>query len=75
MSMRDPWAGVKSKSAPRHNGKRKEKKDEYLTLFDMRTEKEVVENVLAVAGKDESVRAVIRTDLLPGRKYQYYKSS
>lgn len=41
MSMRDPWAGVKSKSAPRHNGKRKEKKDEYLTLFDMRTEKEV----------------------------------
>ena len=38
----------------------------------MRTEKEVVENVLAVAGKDESVRAVIRTDLLPGRKYQYY---
>lgn len=27
--MRDLGAGVKSKSAPRHNGKRKEKKDEY----------------------------------------------
>ena len=38
----------------------------------MRTEKEVVEAVLDAAGKDESVRAVIRTNLLPKREYDYY---
>ncbi|MCR5848689.1 MAG: aminoglycoside 6-adenylyltransferase [Lachnospiraceae bacterium] len=38
----------------------------------MRTEKEVIENVLDVAGADESVRAVIRTNLLPKREYDYY---
>lgn len=38
----------------------------------MRTEKEIIENVLAVAGEDEAVRAVIRTNLLPKREYDYY---
>ena len=38
----------------------------------MRNETEVTENVLNVAEKDEAVRAVIRTDLLPKRKYGYY---
>ena len=37
-----------------------------------RTEKEVVEAVLDFAGKDESVRAVIRTNLFPKRKYGYF---
>ena len=36
-----------------------------------RTEKEVIEAVLDYAGKDESVRAVIRTNLLPKREYDY----
>ena len=38
----------------------------------MRSEKEVIDNVLNVAGEDEAVRAVIRTNLLPKRKYDYY---
>ena len=38
----------------------------------MRTEKEVINTVLNVAVEDESVRAVIRTNLLPKRKYDYY---
>ena len=38
----------------------------------MRTEKEVIETVLDAAGKDDSVRAVIRTNLLPKREYAYY---
>ena len=37
-----------------------------------RTEKEVIEAVLDYAGKDESVREVIRTNLLPKREYDYY---
>ena len=37
-----------------------------------RTEAEVIETVLDFAGKDESVRAVIRTNLLPKREYDYY---
>ena len=35
----------------------------------MRTEKEIIDSVLALARKDEGVRAVIRTDLLPVREY------
>ena len=35
----------------------------------MRTENDVLQNVLNVADKDETVRAVIRTNLLPKRKY------
>ena len=38
----------------------------------MRTEKDIIEAVLDIAGKDESVRAVIRTNLLPRRAYDYY---
>ena len=38
----------------------------------MRTEKEILETVLKAAGRDESVRAVIRTNLLPRRTYDYY---
>ena len=38
----------------------------------MRTENDVLQNVLNVADKDETVRAVIRTNLLPKRKYDYY---
>ena len=38
----------------------------------MRTEKEIIENVLDVAESDAAVMAVIRTDLLPERKYKYY---
>ena len=38
----------------------------------MRSEKEIIDTVLNAADKDESVRAVIRTDLLPKRKYEYY---
>ena len=38
----------------------------------MRTEHEVLQNVLTAAEKDERVRAVIRTNLLPRRKYDYY---
>ena len=38
----------------------------------MRTEKEVIETVLNAAGSDESVRAVVRTNLVPKRAYDYY---
>ena len=38
----------------------------------MRTEKEVFETVQDIAGRDECVRAVIRTDIIPKRKYEYY---
>ncbi len=38
----------------------------------MRTENEVLQNILSVADKEETVRAVIRTNLLPKRKYDYY---
>ena len=38
----------------------------------MRTEREVIGTVLDYAGKDESVRAVIRTNLVPKREYDYY---
>ena len=37
-----------------------------------RTEEEVIETVLDFAGKDESVRAVIRTNLFPKREFDYY---
>lgn len=37
----------------------------------MRSEGEIVDRVLAVAGADDAVRAVIRTDLLPVREYLY----
>lgn len=37
----------------------------------MRSEGEIVERVLAVAGADDAVRAVIRTDILPVREYLY----
>lgn len=37
----------------------------------MRTESEIISNVLQVAKADENVRAVIRTNLLPKRKYLY----
>ncbi len=37
-----------------------------------RSEKEVIEMVLDFAEKNESVRAVIRTNLLPKREYDYY---
>ena len=35
----------------------------------MRTEKEVIDTLLNVAVEDESVRAIIRTDLFPNRGY------
>lgn len=38
----------------------------------MRTESEVIDNVLELAEQDNEVRAVIRTDLLPIREYPYY---
>ena len=38
----------------------------------MRSEKEVIDAVLNAAGEDEAVRAVIRTNLLPKRDYDYY---
>ncbi len=38
----------------------------------MRTEQEIIETVLNAAGKDESVRAVIRTNLFPKRTYDYF---
>ena len=38
----------------------------------MRSEKEVLDAVLCVADADEAVRAVIRTNLVPKRKYDYY---
>ena len=38
----------------------------------MRTENEVLQDVLNAANRDETVRAVIRTNLLPKRKYDYY---
>ena len=41
-------------------------------MSEMRTEKEILETVLKAAGRDESVRAVIRTNLLPQRAYDYY---
>ena len=37
----------------------------------MRTESEIINNVTDVAKADENVRAVIRTELLPRRKYLY----
>ena len=40
---------------------------------EMRTEKEITEKVLDIANRDETVRAVIRTNLLPRRKYDYYQ--
>ena len=41
-------------------------------MSEMGTEKEILETVLKAAGRDESVRAVIRTNLLPRRAYDYY---
>ena len=38
----------------------------------MRNEGEVLDAVLSVATADEAVRAVIRTNLVPKRKYDYY---
>ena len=35
----------------------------------MRTEREIIDSVLALAAEDDGVRAVIRTDLLPVREY------
>ena len=37
----------------------------------MRTEKEIVKNILEYAGSDDNVRAVIRTELMPVREYLY----
>ncbi|MBR4501163.1 MAG: aminoglycoside 6-adenylyltransferase [Clostridia bacterium] len=37
----------------------------------MRTEREILETVMDAARRDSSVRAVIRTDLVPVRKYLY----
>lgn len=37
----------------------------------MRTEKEIIDNIIDAALKDNAVRAVIRTDLLPIREYLY----
>ena len=41
----------------------------------MRTEREIIDNIIGVAVKDESVRAVIRTDLLPVREYLEFPRS
>ena len=38
----------------------------------MRSEKEVIDTVLNMAKEDETVRAVIRTNLLPKREFDYY---
>ena len=38
----------------------------------MRSEKEVLDAVLRVAAADDAVKAVIRTNLVPKRKYDYY---
>lgn len=38
----------------------------------MRNEKEIIDQVLDAANRDETVRAVIRTDLLPKRDFAYY---
>ena len=38
----------------------------------MRSENEVIDIVLKAANKDEDVRAVIRTNHLPKRKFDYY---
>ena len=38
----------------------------------MRNEKEIINQVLDAANRDETVRAVIRTDLLPKRDFAYY---
>ena len=38
----------------------------------MSTEKEIIDRVLDAANRDETVRAVIRTNLLPRRQYDYY---
>lgn len=35
----------------------------------MRREKEVIDQILSAAVRNENVRAVVRTNLLPGRKY------
>ena len=37
----------------------------------MRTEKEIINNIIDVALRDNAVRAVVRTDLLPRREYLY----
>ena len=37
----------------------------------MRTEREIIDSVLHFAMKDDGVRAVIRTDLLPVRDYLF----
>ncbi len=37
----------------------------------MRTEQEILANVIAVASADENIRAVVRTELLPVRAYLY----
>ena len=37
----------------------------------MRTENEIIKNVLDVAEARDDVRAVIRTDMLPQREYLY----
>ena len=37
----------------------------------MRTEKEIIDNIIDTALKDNAVRSVIRTDLLPVREYLY----
>lgn len=37
----------------------------------MRTENEIVKNILEYAGSDDNVRAVIRTELMPVREYLY----
>ena len=37
----------------------------------MRNEREIIEKILDAARQDDSVRVVIRTDLVPKRKYLY----
>ena len=37
----------------------------------MRNEREIIEKILDAARQDDSVRVVIRTDLVPKRKYEF----
>ena len=40
----------------------------------MRNEREIIEKILDAARQDDSVRVVIRTDLVPKRKYLYIQT-
>ena len=41
----------------------------------MRNEREIIEKILDAARQDDSVRVVIRTDLVPKRKYLYISTA